>query len=54
MTLFNEVFSECDFLQFFAVFGGFWEAWGSQLEGENRFLKVFVDVFFEVDVGINF
>ena len=54
MTLFNEVFFECDFLQFFAVFGGFWEVLGSQLGGENRFLKIFFDVFFEVDVGIDF
>ena len=54
MTLFNEVFFECDFLQFFAVFGGFWEVWGSQLGGENRFLVDFFDDFFEVDVGIVF
>ena len=54
MTLFIEVFFERDFFQFFAVFGGFWEVWGSQLGGENRFLKDFFDVFFEVDVGIDF
>ena len=33
---------------------GFREVWGGQLGGENRFLKVFFDVFFEVDVGIDF
>ena len=54
MAVFNELFFEGDSLQFFAVFDGFWEVWGSQLGGENRFLKVFFDVFFEVDVGINF
>ena len=54
MAVFNELFSECDFLQFFAVFGGYWGVWGSQLGGENRFLKDFFDVFFEVDVGIDF
>ena len=35
-------------------FQGFWEVWGGQLGGENRFLRVFFDVFFEVDVGIVF
>ena len=35
-------------------FQGFWEVWGGQLGGENRFLRVFFDVFFEVDVGIDF
>ena len=35
-------------------FQGFWEVWGGQLGGENRFLKDFFDVFFEVDVGIDF
>ena len=54
MTLFNEVFFECDFLQLFAVLGGFWEVLGGQLGGENRFLRIFFDVFFEVDVGIDF
>ena len=37
-----------------AHFQGFWEVWGGQLGGENRFLRVFFDVFFEVDVGIDF
>ena len=35
-------------------FQGFWEVWGSQLGEENRFLRIFFDVFFEVDVGIDF
>ena len=35
-------------------FQGFCEVWGGQLGGVNRFLKVFFDVFFEVDVGIDF
>jgi hypothetical protein len=35
-------------------FQGFWEVWGGQLGGENRFLRIFFDVFFEVDVGIDF
>ena len=35
-------------------FQGFWEVWGSQLGGENRFLRICFDVFFEVDVGIDF
>ena len=35
-------------------FQGFWEVWGGQLGGENRFLRVFFDVFFKVDVGIDF
>ena len=35
-------------------FQGFWEVEGSQLGGENRFLRVFFDVFFEVHVGIDF
>ena len=26
-------------------FQGFWEVWGGQLGGENRFLRVFFDVF---------
>ena len=33
---------------------GFREVLGGQLGGENRFLRVFFDVFFEVDVGIDF
>ena len=33
---------------------GFWEVLGGQLGGENRLLRVFFDVFFEVDVGIDF
>ena len=37
-----------------AHFQGFWEVWGGQLGGENRFLRVFFDVFCEVDVGIDF
>ena len=37
-----------------AHFQGFWEVWGSQLGVDNRFLRVFFDVFFEVDVGIDF
>ena len=35
-------------------FQRFWEVLGSQLGVENRFLRVFFDVFFEVDVGIDF
>ena len=35
-------------------FQGFWEVWGGQFGGDNRFLRVFFDVFFEVDVGIDF
>ena len=35
-------------------FQGFWEVWGSQLGGENRFLRVSFDVFLEVDFGIDF
>ena len=35
-------------------FQGFWEVWGGQLGEENRFLRIFFDVFFEVDVGIDF
>ena len=42
------------YITFGAHFQGFWEVWGGQLGGENRFLKVFFDVFFEVDVGIDF
>ena len=37
-----------------AHFQGFWEVWGGQLGRENRFLGFFFDVFFEVDVGIDF
>ena len=33
---------------------GFWEVLGGQLGGKNCFLRVFFDVFFEVDVGIDF
>ena len=33
---------------------GFREVLGGQLGGENRFLRIFFDVFFEVDVGIDF
>ena len=42
------------YIAFGAHFQGFWEVLGSQLGGENRFLKDFFDVFFEVDVGIDF
>ena len=38
------------YIAFGAHFQGFWEVWGGQLGGENRFLRV----FFEVDVGIDF
>ena len=34
--------------------GGFREVLGGQLGGENRFLRNFFDVVFEVDVGIDF
>ena len=37
-----------------AHFQGFWEVWGGQLGMENRFLRVLFDIFFEVDVGIDF
>ena len=37
-----------------AHFQGFGEVWGGQLGMENRFLRVFFDIFFEVDVGIDF
>ena len=42
------------YIAFGAHFQGFWEVWGSQLGVENRFLRVFFDVFFKVDVGIDF
>ena len=42
------------YIAFGAHFQGFWEVWGGQLGVENRFLRVFFDVFFEVDVGIDF
>ena len=42
------------YIAFGAHFQGFWEVWGSQLGMENRFLRVFFDIFFEVDVGIDF
>ena len=41
------------YIAFGAHFQGFWEVLGGQLGGENRFLKVFFDVFFEVDIGID-
>ena len=42
------------YIAFGAYFQGFWEVWGGQLGVENRFLRVFFDIFFEVDVGIDF
>ena len=42
------------YIAFGTDFQGFWEVWGSQLGMENRFLRVFFDIFFEVDVGIDF
>ena len=42
------------YIAFGAHFQGFWEVWGGQLGVENRFLRVFFDIFFEVDVGIDF
>ena len=42
------------YIAFGAHFQGFWEVWGGQLGGENRFLRMFFDVLFEVDVGIDF
>ena len=42
------------YIAFGAHFQGFWEVLGGQLGGENRFLRIFFDVFFEVDVGIDF
>ena len=42
------------YIAFEAHFQGFWEAWGGELGMENRFLRVFFDIFFEVDVGIDF
>ena len=35
-------------------FQGFWEVLEGQVGMANRFLRVFFDVFFEVDVGIDF
>ena len=42
------------YIAFGAHFQGFWEVWGGQLGVENRFLRVFFDIFFKVDVGIDF
>ena len=42
------------YIAFGANFQGLSEVWGGQLGGENRFLRVFFDVFFEVDVGADF
>ena len=42
------------YIAFGAHFQGFWEVWGGQLGVENRFLMVFFDIFFKVDVGIDF
>ena len=54
----SEVHSVAKQALFYIAFGvhfqGFWEVLGTQLGGENRFLRVFFDVFFEVDVGIDF
>ena len=54
----SEAHSVAEQAPFYIAFGvdfqGFWEVWGGQLGGENRFLRVFFDVFFQVDVGIDF
>ena len=42
------------YIAFGAHFQGFGEVWGNQLGVENRFLRVFFDIFFEIDVGIDF
>ena len=34
------------YIAFGAHFQGFWEVWGGQLGVENRFLRVFFDIFF--------
>ena len=52
---FHSVAKQASFyIAFGAHFQGFWEVWGGQLGVENRFLRVFFDIFFEVDVGIDF
>ena len=46
MALLNELFFEGNFFHYFSVFVGFWEVLGSQLGGENRFLRNFFRSFF--------
>ena len=54
----SEVHSVAKQALFYIAFGvhfqGFWGVRGGQLGVENRFLRVFFDIFFEVDVGIDF
>ena len=42
------------YIAFGLHFQGFWEVWGGELGVENRFLRVFFDICFEIDVGIDF